>query len=128
MGTRTGWFMLLSEAESRHVIIKLEMLAVVWAANKCQTFLMDLKNFQVITAHNPLVSILNSHNLDEIDNPRLQWHKTKLMVFNVAATWCKGDTNRVPDALSHYLVWELHQSDSLAKYDEGNFLELSAGL
>ena len=40
--------------------------------------------------------------------------------------WCKEDTNRAPDALSHYPVWELHQSDSLAEYDEGNFPKLSA--
>ena len=48
------------------------------------------------------------------------------MAFNLTAKWCKGDTNRTPDALSPYPVWELHQSDSLAKYDEDNLPQLSA--
>ena len=115
----------LSEAESRYAVIELEMLAVAWAANKCKTFLMGLQNFQVITDHNPLIPILNNHRLDEIDNPRLQRLKTKLMAFNLTAKWCKGDTNRAPDALSRYPVWESHQSDSLAEYDEDNLPGLS---
>ena len=102
------------------------MLAVAWAANKCKTFLMGLQNFQVITDHNPLIPILNSHRLDEIDNPRLQWLKTKLMAFNLTAKWCKGDTNRAPDVLSCYPVRKRHQSDSLAEYDEDNLPGLSA--
>ena len=69
---------------------------------------MGLQNFQVITDHNPLIPILNSHRLDEIDNPRLQRLKTKLMAFNLTAKWCKGDTNRASDALSHYPVWKPH--------------------
>ena len=116
----------LSEAESRYAVIELEMLAVAWAANKCKTFLMGLQNFQVITDHNPLIPILNSHRLDEVDNPRLQRLKTKLMAFNLTAKWCKGDTNRAPDALSRYPVWKPHQSDSLAEYDEDNLPGLSA--
>ena len=116
----------LSEAESRYAVIKLEMLAVAWAANKCKTFLMGLQNFQVITDHNPLIPILNNHRLDEINNPRLQRLKTKLMAFNLTAKWCKGDTNRAPDALSCYPVWKQHQSDSLAEYDADNLPGLSA--
>ena len=116
----------LSEAESRYAIIELEMLAVAWTANKCKTFLMGLQNFQVITDHNPLISLLNSHPLDEIDNPRLQQLKTKLMAFNLTVKWCKGGTNRAPDALSRYPVWKPHQSDPLAEFDEDNLLGLSA--
>ena len=47
-----------------------------------QNFLMSL---QVITDHNPLISILHKHCLDEIDNPTLQQLKTKLIAFSVAA-------------------------------------------
>ena len=91
-----------------------------------KSFLMDLQNFQVITDHNPLVPILNSHCLDEIDNPRLQLLKTKLMAFNLTAKWCKGNTNGAPDTLCLYPVWELHQSDSLAEYHEDNLSGLLA--
>ena len=116
----------LSEAESQYVIIELKVLAVACAANKCKIFLMGLQNFQVITDQNPLIPILNSHHLDKIGNPRLQRLKTKLMAFNLTAKLCKGDANREPDALSCYPVWEPHQSDSLAKYDEDNLPGLSA--
>ena len=116
----------LIEAESQYAINELVMLAVVWVANICKTILMDLQNFQVITDHNPLVPILSSHCLDEIDNPRLQLLKTKLMAFNLTAKWCKGNTNSAPDALSRYPVWEPHQSDSLVKYDEENLPGLLA--
>ena len=86
------------------------MLAVAWAAEKCKMFLVGLQNFQVITDHNPFIPILlNSHHLDEIGNPRLQQLKTKLMAFNLIAKWYKGDTNKAPDALSRYPVWEPQQ-------------------
>ena len=78
-------------------------------------FLMGLQNFQVITNHNPLIPTLNSHRLDEIDNIRLQQLKTKLMAFNLTAKLCKRDTNKAPDALSCYPVWEPQQEDDLAE-------------
>ena len=116
----------LSAAKARYAIIELEMLAVVWAANKCKVFLMGLQDFQVITDHNPLISILNNHRLDEIENPRLQRLKTKLMAFNFTAKWCKGSTNSAPNALSRNPVWEPCQADALAEYDEENLPESSA--
>ena len=36
--------------------------------HEVQTVPEGPKNFQVITNHSPLVPILNSHHLDEIDN------------------------------------------------------------
>ena len=121
-----SYFLSEGNYKSQYAVIELEMLAVAWAANKCKSFLMGLQNFQVITDHNPLIPILNSHRLDEIDNPRLQQLKTKLMAFNLTAKWCKGDNNRAPGALSRYPVWEPHQLDSLAEYDEDKLPGLSA--
>ena len=51
----------LSSAESRYAIIELEMLAVVWTDMKCKIFQAGLQNFKIITDHNPLIPILNSH-------------------------------------------------------------------
>ena len=102
------------------------MLAVVWAASKCKMFLTGMQHFQVITDHNPLIPILNNHRLDEIDNPRLQRLKMKLMAFNFTAKWCKGNTNGAPDALSRNPVWKPQQVDALAEYDEDNQPEPSA--
>ena len=62
----------LTDAESRYAIIELELLAISWAIIKCKMFLADLPHFRVITDHHPLIPILNSHRLDEIENPWLQ--------------------------------------------------------
>ena len=59
----------LSDAETRYAVIELEMLAVSWAIAKCRLFLAGLQHFQIITDHNPLISILNTRRLDEIENP-----------------------------------------------------------
>ena len=61
----------LTDTESRYTVVELELLAVTWAIWKCRVFLMGMQHFDVITDHNPLISILNNHRLDEIDNPRL---------------------------------------------------------
>ena len=70
----------LSDAESRYAIIELEMLAVSWAVSKCR--LAGLPHFQVVTDHHPLIPILNTHRLDEVENPRLQRLKTRVMGYN----------------------------------------------
>ena len=57
----------LTDAEFQYAIIELEMLAVCWAVSKCK--LMGLQHFTIITDHNPLIPILNSHHLDEIEIP-----------------------------------------------------------
>ena len=62
----------LSSVESRYAVIELELLAVAWGVSKCKMFLTGLQHFKVITDHNPLVPILNSHYLDKIENPRVQ--------------------------------------------------------
>ena len=67
----------LLDAETRYAVIELEMLAVSWAVAKCRLFLTGLQHFHVITDHNPLLSILNTRRLDEIENPRLQCLKAR---------------------------------------------------
>ena len=59
----------LTDTESRYAVVELEMLAVCWAVSKCKLFLTGLQHFTIITDHNPLIPILNSHRLDEIENP-----------------------------------------------------------
>ena len=102
----------LTDTESRYAVIELEMLAVCWAVCKCKLFLAGLQHFTVVTDHNPLIPIMNSHRLDEIENPRLPQLKTKLIAYNFTAEWLKGRKNDAPDALSrnpepHELLVEL---------------------
>ena len=105
----------LSDAESRYAIIELELLAVTWAISKCHIFLTGLPHFSVFTDHHPLVPILNKHRLDEIENPRLQRLKTKLMGYNFTAQWLKGALNNAPDALSRNPVTDPSPQDLLAE-------------
>ena len=90
----------LSGAESRYAIIEFELLAVAWSIAKCHLFLAGLPHFTVNTDHHPLIPILNSHRLDEIENPRLQRLRMKIMGYKFTAEWVKGTSNNAPDALS----------------------------
>ena len=115
----------LSDAESRYAIIELEMLAVAWAVHKCKMFLSGLQHFSILTDHNPLVLILNTRRLDEIENPRLQRLKSRLMAYSFSAKWIKGSINDAPDALSRNPVSDPSNEDHLAEYDAQNEPEMS---
>ena len=65
--------------------------------------------------HHPLIPILISHHLDEIENPRLQRMKTRIMAFNFTTEWVKGALNNAPDALSRYPVADPQTHEMLAK-------------
>ena len=91
----------LTPAESRYAVIELELLAVTWAVVNCKLLyvsLSGLQHFRVTTDHNHLVPILNSHCLDEIDNPKLQCLCMRLIAYNFTAKWCKGSINAALDA------------------------------
>ena len=57
----------LTDAEARYAVIELELLAIMWAIWKCRVFLMGMQHFDVITEHNPLISILNHQTLTILD-------------------------------------------------------------
>ena len=96
----------LSDAETRYAVIELEILAVCWAIMKCRVFLAGLQHFDVATDHNPLVPILNTRRLDEVENPRLQRLKSRLMAYNFTAQWTKGSNHCAPNALSRNPVMD----------------------
>ena len=110
----------LSDAESRYAVIELELLAVAWAIKKCHIFLAGLPNFIVLTDHHPLIPILNSHRLDEIENPRLQRLKTKIMGNSFTTEWVKGALNNAPDALSRNPSADPSPDELLAERDIDN--------
>ena len=93
----------LSDAETRYAIIELELLAVVWAVHKCKLFLSGM-HFTVYTDHRPLIPIVNSYTLDQIENPRLQRLVLKLRQYQLHAVWQKGADNMFADALSRHPV------------------------
>ena len=89
----------LSETESRYATIELELLGIVWATKKCEIYLKGMDNFTIITDHNPLVGILDKKTLDEVENPRLQRLKEKLLGYNFKTEWISGKQNAIPDTL-----------------------------
>ena len=89
----------LSDAETRYAVIELEMLAVVLALHKCRLYLSGTK-FEIVTDHRPLVPILNSYSLDQIENPRLLRLRLKAQSFQFHVSWRKGTENVFADALS----------------------------
>ena len=93
----------LSDAETRYAIIELELLAVIWAVRKCKLFLSGM-HFTVYTDHRPLIPIVNSYTLDQIENPRLQRLVLKLRQYQLHAVWQKGADNMFADALSRHPV------------------------
>ena len=107
----------LSDAETRYAVIELEMLAVSWAIAKCRLFLAGLQHFHIVTDHNPLISILNTRRLDEIENPRLQRLKARIMGYHFTAQWTKGCEHHAPDALSRHPSDVPQREDMIAEHD-----------
>ena len=71
----------------------------------------------MVTGHNPLLSILNTRRLDEIENPRLQCLKSCIMGYNLTAQWIKGSNHHAPDALSRHPTKDPHSEDTIAEHD-----------
>ena len=93
------------------------MLAVSWAILKCRLFLAGLQRFVVVTDHNPLLAILNTRRLDEIENPRLQRLKSRIMGYNLTAQRTKGSNHHAADALSRHPTKDPHSEDTIAEHD-----------
>ena len=67
---------------------------------KCRPYLLGSPNiFNLIVDPQALVTILDKHTKDAIENPRLQLMKEKLTPFLFKTTWKKGKSHNIPDAL-----------------------------
>ncbi|XP_076028441.1 uncharacterized protein LOC143017536 [Oratosquilla oratoria] len=107
----------LQDVETRYSTIELELLATVWAMQKCKYFLLGLQDFTHITDHRPLLPILNTYTLDCIENPRLQRLREKIAGFVFTSRWRKGSELCIPDALSRAPV-DKPLADDVALGDE----------
>ena len=108
----------ISDAESRYSTGDKELLAGVWAVRKCKNYLLGLPHFELVMDHKPLIPILNSQTLDQVDNPsvlmdnpRLQHLKEKLAGYNFTAIWRKGTNHNIPNALSRAPVDQPDKED-----------------
>ena len=86
--------------EARYSTTEIEMLAVLWSANKCSLYLLGLPGVRLVVDHQPLLPLINTKSLHQIANPRLQSMREKLLPFALNAVWKKGSLHVVPDAFS----------------------------
>ncbi|XP_059092245.1 uncharacterized protein LOC131887632 [Tigriopus californicus] len=89
----------LKDCETRYAVIELEALCIYWAIKKCHLYLAGI-NFKVVTDHKPLIPIFNRQALVEIENPRVQNYRTRLLAYNFHVDWKQGISHAIPDALS----------------------------
>ncbi|XP_037073733.1 uncharacterized protein LOC119094928 [Pollicipes pollicipes] len=76
-----------------------------------------MQQFEVMADHRPLIPILNSKSMADIENPRLQCLRERLSQFNFVATWRQGKLHAIPDALSRALVDGPTPDDEEAEQD-----------
>ena len=112
----------LQDSETRYAIVELELLAVVWAVQKCRLYLLGLSSFNVVTDHQPLIPILNHYTLDMVENPRLQRLKAKLSMYTFNTVWRKGKEHAIPDALSRAPVDDPTSADVTIANDVEHFV------
>ena len=99
----------------------LELAGVYWATQKCKLYLLGLSSFEIITDHQPLVSIINSKTLDEIENPRQQNMKEKIQQqFNFIVKWKAGKQMFISDALSRSPVSDPPKDNGMVEVEVPN--------
>jgi len=95
----------LTDAQTRYATVELECLAIQWAVKKCNYYLRGLPHFDVYTDHRPLEGLFRK-DLHDLDNPRLQRIREKLLPYSFTVTWVEGKTHFIADALSRSPVFE----------------------
>ena len=88
----------MTPTEQRYAQIEKESLALIWACERFQDYLVGLK-FHIETDHKPLVPLFSSKLLDELPL-RVQHFRMRLMRFNFTITHIPGKDLSTADALS----------------------------
>ena len=94
----------LTETEQRYAQIEKEALAVTWACERFQGYLIGTQ-FKVETDHKPLVPLLSSKALDSVP-VRVQRFRLRLMRFDFTVTHVPGAELHTADTLSRAPVSE----------------------
>lgn len=100
----------LSDTEKRYAQIEKEALAVTWACERFQDYLIGL-HYTTETDHKPLVPLLSSKNLEELPI-QVQRFRLRLMRFNYTIFHVLGKSLCTADALSRSPVDTTKESDS----------------
>ena len=90
----------LKPSQKRYAPVELESLAIHFALKKAAYYLEGLDNFTVLSDHKPLEGLFNNKEIRDIDNPRIQKIREKLMKFSFRVQYTKGKLHFAADALS----------------------------
>lgn len=88
----------LTSAETRYAMIELESLAVTWACEKYDFYLVG-RNFEIETDHKPLVTLLGEKDLSLLPL-RVQRFKLRMMRYSYTIFHTPGKYMYIADALS----------------------------
>ena len=89
-------------AESRYHPVEGELLGVTWALQKMGYYTLGTDILLVLVDHKPLLGLLASRNLNDIENPRLLHLAERLLRWTFKIEHRAGATNFAPDALSRF--------------------------
>ena len=107
---KTGWKVVFagsrftSDAESRYAPTEGESLAIAYALNHANCFVLGCPNLTVVTDHKPLLGIFGDRELGKISNPRIRRLKERTLRYNFKIEHCPGKMHLGADALSRYPV------------------------
>lgn len=110
-GSRT-----LTSTESRYAQIEKESLALTWACERFQEYVVGIP-ITLETDHKPLIQVLQTKNLDSL-TPRLQRFRMRLMRYDYRILYTPGDKLVVADALSRNPLNDKPVSDELSSETE----------
>ena len=88
----------MTETERRYAQIEKEALAVTWACDKFENYILGT-HFLIESDHKPLIPLLNAKNLDHLP-PRILRFRLRMARFNYTVSHVPGKLLTTADALS----------------------------
>ena len=105
----------LSPYECNYKTIELECLAMAWASTKCNFFIGDCLNFEIVTNHCLLLGIFTKP-LSDIANPHIIRLCKCLLMYQFNMTWLQGKANLIANDLSHHPMDQAQVTSSIRSY------------
>ena len=112
----------MSETERRYAQIEKEALAVTWASERFQHYLIG-RDFTIETDHKPLVPLLGSKGLDDLP-PRIQRFRMRLFRFSFSIRHIPGKELVTADALSRQPILTPSKVDQIVEEEVEHFTSL----
>jgi transposase InsO family protein len=115
----------LTEAEQRYAMIEKESLAITWACEKFDYYLIG-RSFEIETDHKPLISLLGEKDLSKLPL-RVQRFKLRLMRYDYSIFHTPGSLMFLADSLSRpngadMPPSRIERSDSVIRFVSSNLL------